>query len=196
MIILVDKPQAVAGMRAGALSELTGTAVPCGAQSLLRTAWEQTWSDKQGTKTEGGWRIWGRTGKPHKQDSLSDWFLQLFVFQEGKIMDVRCLVTPRDPGWSSRWQSHLYSCAGSCGVTHGLLIHAFFTTPISKPAQMISAGLWEHGTLNPWGARSWLARWCVHCSVSTGCRCSNLLCFLKMWNANQCQGVEILARFL
>lgn len=50
MIILVDKPQAVAGMRAGALSELTGTAVPCGAQSLLRTAWEQTWSDNMGPK--------------------------------------------------------------------------------------------------------------------------------------------------
>lgn len=40
MIILVDKPQAVAGMRAGALSELTGTAVPCGAEQLLGTAWE------------------------------------------------------------------------------------------------------------------------------------------------------------
>lgn len=48
MIILVDKPQAVGRMRAGALSELTGTAVPCGAQRLLGAAQEQTWSDNKG----------------------------------------------------------------------------------------------------------------------------------------------------
>lgn len=45
MIILVDKPQAVARMRAGALSELTGTAVPCGAQRLLGAAQESLGTD-------------------------------------------------------------------------------------------------------------------------------------------------------